>query len=181
MYTVDLELSRSVVIRGVKRKRRRMVLLRVSRKCLSVAMVWLFSCLVLILVSRSPLVVSGFVDVNSNSRVIGTNGIHRTEVQSISALCLQDYSSFPYLYGKNLVSVDNCVRAQRGDTAENRVVFVDASWFHKGNRNPRKEFERDARIRKARYFDIDDVALSSDVFQGSNTKSLPHTMPSKAS
>ena len=88
---------------------------------------------------------------------------------------------YPYLHGKNLVSVEECVRAQKDENLENRVVFVDASWFHKGDRNPREEFEQGPRIKHARYFDIDDVSLSNKLFPGSNPNNLPHMMPPKES
>ena len=52
-------------------------------------------------------------------------------------------SSYKSLVGKNLVSIDDCLEALQTTTIPTsrggKVVFVDGSWYHKGDRNGRKE------------------------------------------
>lgn len=59
------------------------------------------------------------------------------------------------LYDQNLKS----------DADSPRTVFVDGSWYHKGDRNGRQFFEQGHRITGSRYFDLMDVCnKDSDVF-----------------
>jgi thiosulfate/3-mercaptopyruvate sulfurtransferase len=50
--------------------------------------------------------------------------------------------------------------------------FVDATWYHKGDLDPRKSFEEGPRIPGGVYFDIDDIC--------DNASSLSHMLPSGA-
>lgn len=52
------------------------------------------------------------------------------------------------------------------------VRFVDATWYHKGNLDPRASFQRGPRIRGSVYFDLDDIC--------GNSSSLSHMLPSGA-
>jgi hypothetical protein len=70
---------------------------------------------------------------------------------------------------KNLWSVEECLAAHRG---KENVVFVDGSWYHKGNRDGRQEFLAGPRIPGARYFDMTDIATSFSVFPELNPKDL---------
>jgi len=93
----------------------------------------------------------------------------------------------PYLqslFGKNLVSIEECIEAQKQcDTSENsdgaRLVFVDGSWLYKGDRNGRIEYEQGKRIAGARYFDMDDISASFDLFPELNPRKLPQMLPPK--
>jgi thiosulfate/3-mercaptopyruvate sulfurtransferase len=52
------------------------------------------------------------------------------------------------------------------------VKFIDASWYHKGERHGRTEFEEGPRIVGSHYFDIDDLA------DGSAAPGVPRMLPS---
>eukprot|EP00588_Corethron_pennatum_P022869 CAMPEP_0194314658 /NCGR_PEP_ID=MMETSP0171-20130528/11509_1 /TAXON_ID=218684 /ORGANISM="Corethron pennatum, Strain L29A3" /LENGTH=349 /DNA_ID=CAMNT_0039070179 /DNA_START=198 /DNA_END=1247 /DNA_ORIENTATION=+ len=83
-----------------------------------------------------------------------------------------------YIDSKTLVSVEDSLDAynamkQGSDTEKNKIVFVDASWWHKGGLDGRTMFEKGPRISGAKYIDIDDIALSPDL----NIKALPHMLP----
>ena len=121
---------------------------------------------------------------------------------------------FPQLYGKTLVSIQDCIdaalqqrhmeqqknrrpekkihRRESQDVRSHRtnqtpqmpkVEFVDGSWYHRPDpttglpRNPSKEFQSGPRLPKARYFDIDSIATTHDLFPDRNPKRLPHMMP----
>jgi thiosulfate/3-mercaptopyruvate sulfurtransferase len=64
-------------------------------------------------------------------------------------------SSRLYSSTKNLVSVSECL--QQSD----KTKFVDGTWYHKGDRNGRQEFEKGPRIPNSVYFDIDDISSST--------------------
>ena len=65
-----------------------------------------------------------------------------------------EHSMYPTLKNKNLVSVQDCLEAldtwkkqkqeqqyssSTNDKATESIVFIDASWYHKGGRNGREE------------------------------------------
>lgn len=54
------------------------------------------------------------------------------------------------------LSVRECLALHRNDDDDN-VKFVDASWYHRGARDGRAEFERGPRIAGAVHFDLSDV------------------------
>jgi thiosulfate/3-mercaptopyruvate sulfurtransferase len=58
-----------------------------------------------------------------------------------------------------------------------RLFFVDGSWYHKGARNGRHEFEEGPRIVASRYIDMDDLACQKALFPDKNPKGLPHMLP----
>jgi thiosulfate/3-mercaptopyruvate sulfurtransferase len=73
----------------------------------------------------------------------------------------------------NLLYVDECLKLSK---AEN-VVFVDGTWFHKGNRNGRQEFEEGPRIAGARHVDMSDIATTKDLFPILNPQGLQQMLP----
>lgn len=75
------------------------------------------------------------------------------------------------LAGKNLASVHECM------DAVNDVVFVDGSWYHKGSRAGRDDFEAGPRLPGARYIDMDDLSCRKDLFPDLNPKGLGHMLP----
>lgn len=70
-----------------------------------------------------------------------------------------------------LISVEDCLAMyqQQHDnstsTSKTNIRFVDASWYHKGERSGRAEFETGPRLPGAVYFDLDDIC------------DLTHTVP----
>jgi len=84
-----------------------------------------------------------------------------------------------YLEGSTLLSVQQCLDAygamKRVESVGNKpnVVFLDASWWHKGDVDGRKMFENGPRIPGSIYFAVDDVTLTHDL----NSDSLPNMLP----
>lgn len=72
---------------------------------------------------------------------------------------------------KNLISVQGCLEVK------DDVVFVDGSWYHKGNRNGRQDFEQGPRLPGARYIDMDDLSCQKELFPELNPKGLDHMLP----
>lgn len=72
---------------------------------------------------------------------------------------------------KHFISVDDAIEKQES------IRFVDGSWYHKGDKSGRHQFERTRRIVDADYFDIDDIATSHDLFPSDNPKQLSHMLP----
>ena len=117
---------------------------------------------------------------------ISTNAIllhmHRSAVEDAPQ---DEQLHFPSLYGKTLVSVQDCQEAyqlqQQSESKE--LIFIDASWYHRPDpvtnimRNPIKEFQEGPRIPNAQYLDIDELATTYDLFPGENPLKLPHMMP----
>jgi len=90
---------------------------------------------------------------------------------------------FAQIYDKTLVSIQDCIDVQKETSNhQSKVVFVDGSWYHRVDpvtglfRNPSQEYI-DGRIPNARYFDIDAIAMTNELFPEANPKSLPHMMP----
>jgi len=75
----------------------------------------------------------------------------------------------------NLLSVDDCLALH--NNKDNKVVFVDATWFHKGNRNGRAEFEEGPRIKGARHLDISDIATTQELYPLLNKLNLHNMLP----
>ena len=69
------------------------------------------------------------------------------------------------------MSVQDCL------DAKDDVVFVDGSWYHKGSRNGRQDFEHGPRLPEARYIDIDDLSCQKELFPELNPKGLSHMLP----
>jgi thiosulfate/3-mercaptopyruvate sulfurtransferase len=69
------------------------------------------------------------------------------------------------------MSVQDCL------DAKDDVVFVDGSWYHKGGRNGRQDFEQGPRLPAARYIDIDDLSCQKELFPELNPKGLSHMLP----
>ena len=82
---------------------------------------------------------------------------------------------------KNLWSIDECLEAYNNNNVShrNRIHFIDGSWYHKGNRNGRKEFEDGPRIPNALYLDMDDIAMSREHYPSMNPKGLRVMFPPK--
>ncbi|KAL7482636.1 hypothetical protein ACHAW6_008558 [Cyclotella cf. meneghiniana] len=101
---------------------------------------------------------------------------------------------FPSLYGKTLVSIQECIDAhlqqkhrdqQSSDHPNNvpRLQFIDASWYHRPDpvtdrfRNPSAEFRSGPRLPNSHRVDIDALATTHELFPRDNPKKLPHMMP----
>lgn len=84
---------------------------------------------------------------------------------------LSTSSSSSPSYFTNLWSIEDCIERQ------NEIQFVEATWFHKGSRNGRTEYEMGPRISGAKYFDIADVSTSYELFPTENPKQLRTMFP----
>ena len=71
----------------------------------------------------------------------------------------------------NLLSVEECLGLQ------DNAIFCDGTWFHKGTRNGRAEFQEGPRIRGARHVDMSDIATTKDLFPELNPKGLLAMLP----
>ena len=60
---------------------------------------------------------------------------------------------------------------------QQRIVFVDATWYHKGERNGRDEFEAGPRLPGAFHWDIGDLATTGELFPEDNPKGLKNVFP----
>jgi thiosulfate/3-mercaptopyruvate sulfurtransferase len=84
---------------------------------------------------------------------------------------------------KNLLSVQECLELYRNQTTgianeeRNVVRFVDGSWYHKGSRNGRVDFDNGPRIPGSVYFDLDDISCSPALFPEANPRHLSHMQP----
>jgi thiosulfate/3-mercaptopyruvate sulfurtransferase len=58
-----------------------------------------------------------------------------------------------------------------------KIIFVDATWYHKGSRNGRTEFENGPRLPGARYMDMDDLSCQPSLFPELNPKGLGFMLP----
>ncbi|KAL7496376.1 hypothetical protein ACHAWT_004532 [Skeletonema menzelii] len=110
---------------------------------------------------------------------------------SSSSPSLNDLPFRNELYGKTLVSIQDVLTAQQqqqqsAQTTNNnhpKVVFVDASWYHRPDpttnqfRIPSTEYIHGPRLPSARYIDIDSVATTHELFPQDNPKNLPHMFP----
>lgn len=75
------------------------------------------------------------------------------------------------LTGKNIASVQECLDAR------DEVTFVDGSFYHRGNRSGRDDFEAGPRLPGARYVDMIDLSCQKDLFPHLNPKGLPNMLP----
>jgi thiosulfate/3-mercaptopyruvate sulfurtransferase len=62
-------------------------------------------------------------------------------------------------------------------TASTTIQFVDATWFHKGERNGRKEFEDGPRLPGAFHWDTGDMSTSGELFPDENPLDLKNVFP----
>ena len=86
------------------------------------------------------------------------------------------------LASKNLWSVEECLdkwnKQEANSTAcASRIQFVDATWYHKGDRNGREEFEKGPRLPRAFHWDTGDMSMSGDLFPMSNPLDLKNVFP----
>jgi thiosulfate/3-mercaptopyruvate sulfurtransferase len=72
--------------------------------------------------------------------------------------------------GKNLWSVEECLTEYQSN--KDNVQFLDATWFHKGQRNGKAEFLAGPRLPGAHYWDIVDLSCSYELFPEQNPKKL---------
>mmetsp|Transcript_26243 Transcript_26243/g.72063 ORF Transcript_26243/g.72063 Transcript_26243/m.72063 type:complete len:465 (+) Transcript_26243:128-1522(+) len=85
----------------------------------------------------------------------------------------------------NLWSIPECLdhwtKLQNGTAAEEdrlpSIRFVDATWFHKGERDGRREFEAGPRLPGAFHWDIADLATTGELFPEDNPKGLKNIFP----
>ena len=144
----------------------------------------LFSTAIMLLLCRSGVACFGF-----NQQLYRRLALSRLTIKpnapSSSALSLStssnninnnDFHNISQLYGKTLVSIQDCISAyadeqyhqkpQDATTNNNKtpppkVVFVDASWYHRPDpitnqlRSPSQEYIKGPRLPHARYIDID--------------------------
>lgn len=83
---------------------------------------------------------------------------------------------------RNFLSVKSSLEMyyqSRNATQEftNTVRFVDGSWYHKGKRNGRLDYLQGPRIPDSVFFDIDDIAMTKDLFPQLNPLGLSHMQP----
>uniref|UniRef100_A0A7S4AR50 Rhodanese domain-containing protein n=1 Tax=Pseudo-nitzschia australis TaxID=44445 RepID=A0A7S4AR50_9STRA len=88
---------------------------------------------------------------------------------------------------KNLWSVQDCLEQWNSLYSSNitesstvvgkHIQFVDATWFHKGDRNGRREFEAGPRLPGAFHWDIADLATTKELFPEDNPKDLKNVFP----
>lgn len=71
---------------------------------------------------------------------------------------------------KNLWSVERCINEYHQN--KENVVFLDATWFHKGSRNGKAEFLEGPRLPGAHYWDFVDLSCSYELFPEQNPKKL---------
>jgi thiosulfate/3-mercaptopyruvate sulfurtransferase len=71
---------------------------------------------------------------------------------------------------KNLWSVQDCLEEYQQN--KDNVVFLDATWFHKGSRNGKAEYLEGPRLPAAHYWDLVDLSCSYDLFPEENPKNL---------
>ncbi|CAB9503455.1 mercaptopyruvate sulfurtransferase [Seminavis robusta] len=86
------------------------------------------------------------------------------------------YSTSSATSSQNLLSVEDCLQLYK-EKEDDGIVFVDASWYHKGGRNGRDEFEAGPRIPGARHMDMDDISTSKDLYPDRNPLGLYHMLP----
>jgi thiosulfate/3-mercaptopyruvate sulfurtransferase len=67
------------------------------------------------------------------------------------------------LYQDALASSSSSLPNNKNSNSNSRVKFVDGSWYHKGDRNGRTDFEAGPRIPGSIYFDVTDICTSPDV------------------
>ena len=71
---------------------------------------------------------------------------------------------------KNLWSVDECLKEYERN--KDQVQFLDATWFHKGERDGKSEYIAGPRISGAHYWDFVDLSCSHELFPDQNPKKL---------
>ena len=96
-------------------------------------------------------------------------------------------SLYASLYGNTLVSIQDCINAQRLTQTyshhDPKIIFIDASWYHRPDpttnqfRGPSAEYIQGPRLPLARYIDIDAVATTHELFPMDNPNILPHMFP----
>jgi thiosulfate/3-mercaptopyruvate sulfurtransferase len=82
-------------------------------------------------------------------------------------------SSPPDIIGQTLVSVEDAIALHPTNSSNDKIKFIDGSWFLGNERNGRQEYENGPRISQARFLDIDEIATKTP-------DNLPHMMPSNA-
>lgn len=80
---------------------------------------------------------------------------------------------------KNFLSVKECIeKFNRNEGNDDCTVhFLDVTWFHKGDRDGRKEFFNGPRIPGSNFFDIMDIAMNGDIFPTQNPNKLYNMFP----
>lgn len=122
-------------------------------------------------------VIAGFSYVNFSWRChafiapSGT-GVH-AQSQRSSIIGLQQCVT-----NKNLWSISECLDEYRKNPST--IHFMDASWYHKGTRNGRREFVQGPRLPRAHYWDMDDIATSQASFPTRNPQNLLVMFPPKS-
>mmetsp|Transcript_22358 Transcript_22358/g.38044 ORF Transcript_22358/g.38044 Transcript_22358/m.38044 type:complete len:348 (-) Transcript_22358:788-1831(-) len=91
------------------------------------------------------------------------------------------FKMYDTLGKNNLVSIDDCLKAieQKSEAKRSDLVFVDASWYHTGDRNSRSDFEQGPRIKGAKFVDMKDISTTKELFPELNPKGLPTMLPTK--
>eukprot|EP00533_Pseudo-nitzschia_delicatissima_P010630 CAMPEP_0116108088 /NCGR_PEP_ID=MMETSP0327-20121206/16581_1 /TAXON_ID=44447 /ORGANISM="Pseudo-nitzschia delicatissima, Strain B596" /LENGTH=320 /DNA_ID=CAMNT_0003600941 /DNA_START=30 /DNA_END=992 /DNA_ORIENTATION=- len=75
----------------------------------------------------------------------------------------------------NLWSIEECL--EEWNQQKTNIQFVDATWFHKGERNGRTEFETGPRLPGAVHWDTGELSTSGDLFPESNPSHLKNAFP----
>ena len=87
----------------------------------------------------------------------------------------------------NLWSIEDCLERWKQQQVHGNgngninnttmIRFVDATWFHKGDRNGKSEFEAGPRLPRAIHWDTGDLATSGDLFPDENPLGLNNVFP----
>ena len=114
---------------------------------------------------------TGFQRFQPQCSASTTMGVSKTMVEGSKNLwsvqdCLEQWNS---LYSSNITENSSVVRKN--------IQFVDATWFHKGDRNGRQEFEAGPRLPGAFHWDIADLATTGEFFPEDNPKDLKNVFP----
>lgn len=126
--------------------------------------------------------------VRSGGRRLSTASTSSDNIQHQPSSCR---ATSPFLSVEECLELFQTTQASRdtldsssSNSGKNRVKFVDASWYHKGDRNGRDEFEQGPRIPGSQYFDLDDICaqqqppLDDDNQDDSSVRLPPRMLPS---
>lgn len=139
----------------------------------------------LVTISYNMMVTLGFCRSAHFVRAFVPNAIHRAS----NSQSLRDSSRGVARFGSasattnggsgtnNLVSVEESLEAFK--SGGDNIVFVDGSFYHKGERNGRTEFEAGPRLPGAKFMDMLDISTSKDLYPELNPQGLYAMLPPK--
>ena len=95
-----------------------------------------------------------------------------TETKTTNLLSIEECLEMYYNY-------DNNNNNNNTSTTQHRLQFIDATWYHKGTKNGRNEFELGPRMPNSVHWDISDMSTTSttDCTSSANPKQLKNIFP----